>query len=196
MNRFLLILLLPAALLVASEAGLAQKKMDRCEQGANTPRNWEVIGRDYVYFDYILCPPALDPPQPLVGIWITGRGEGISVEKWAQDRNGADVVVVFHGKKKAFTLYRDLNAIPLKVFKAERRSAVPEDISKQPFLAEGSSLVPLGNLTPESAERVRKVFESADTIIKTAQRRVALLHETERIADILNALEKPLKPLQ
>jgi hypothetical protein len=52
------------------------------------------------------------PPRPAVSIWITMRGNGIAVEKWKQDDNGADTVAVFDGKKKAYTLYRHLNAVP------------------------------------------------------------------------------------
>jgi hypothetical protein len=193
MRKFLLTLILAATLLASTEAVFGQKKKDQCQEGPNRPRNWEVIGNKYVYFDYILCPSDMNPPQPLVRIWITMDGNGIAVEKWAQNREGAEIISVFNGKKKAYTLYRDLDTIPLKVFKAESRKGVPADMGKHPFLAEGSSLIPFENLTPESAEKVKKVFESADTIIKAAQRKVALLHETPRIETIINALDQPLK---
>ena len=194
MRNFLLTLLLATTLVVApAGAGFGQKNQAQCEQSSKTERNWELLGQDYVYFDYILCPLGMNPSNPLVRIWITTRGDGIAVEKWAQDRDGADIVSMFNGKKKAYTLYRDLNAIPLKVFKAESRSGVPAETGRQPFLAEGSNLVPLENLTPESAERAKKVFENADILIKQAQRRVALLRETPRIAVIVEALSSPLK---
>jgi hypothetical protein len=193
MRKFLLPLLFAAALVAIADVGLGQQKPSQCEQGPNQPRNWELIGNDYVYFDYILCPADIKPPQPLVRIWITTQGDGVAVEKWAQGRDGADLISMFHGTKKAYTLYRDLDAIPLKVFKAESRKSVPAGMSKQPFLIEGSDIIPLENLTAESAEKVKKAFESADIIIKSAQRKVALYHETPKIEAILDALNKPLK---
>jgi hypothetical protein len=193
MRKFLLTLILAATPLAPADAVFGQKKQTDCQQGSNLPRNWDLIGRDYVYFDYVLCPADINPAQPLVRVWITTRGNGFAVEKWAQGRDGADIVSVFYGKKKAYTLYRDLDAVPLQMFKAERRSSVPQDMSKQPFMAEGASLIPFENLTPESAEKAKKVFESADTIIKAAQNKVALLHESPRIAVIVDALDKPLK---
>jgi hypothetical protein len=180
-------------MVVPAGAGLGQKKQSQCEQAAQTNRNWELIGHDYVYFDYVLCPANMNPPNPLIRIWITTHGDGLAVEKWAQDRDGADVVSMFNGKKKAYTLYRDLNAIPLKVFKAESRSGVPAETGKQPFIAQGTDLIPLENLTPDSAERARKVFENADVLIKTAQSKASLLHETSRIAAIFESLNSPLK---
>ena len=193
MRKFLLTLILAITPLALADAVFAQKKQADCQQGSNLPRNWDLIGRDYVYFDYVLCPADINPAQPLVRVWITTRGNGFAVEKWAQGRDGADIVSVFYGKKKAYTLYRDLAAVPLQMFKAERRSSVPEDMSKQPFMAEGPNLIPFENLAPESAEKAKKVFESADTIIKAAQNKVALLHESPRIAVIVDALDKPLK---
>ena len=188
MRKSLLTLLLAATLAASAGAGSAQKKQAQCEQGTNQPRNWELLGQDYVYFDYVLCPAGMNPPQPLVRVWITTRGDGIALEKWAQDRDGTDVISMFHGKKKAYTLYRDLNAVPLTVFKADRRSAVPPDMADKPFLVEGPNLIPSENLTPESAAEVKKAFENADEIIKTAQRKVALLLEAPRIGVIVEAL--------
>ena len=194
MRKYLIALLFFAALGSApAGTGHAQKVPSRCEQAFKGERNWEVIGGEYVYFDYVLCPLGTDPPSPLVMIWLTKSGDGIAVEKWAQARDGADLVNVFHGKKKTYTLYRDLNAVPLKVFKAERRSTVPSGLAGQPFLQDGSSLVPLGNLTPESAARVTKVFENADALVKQAERKVALIRATERIGAIVAALDSPLK---
>jgi hypothetical protein len=174
-------------------AGSGQKKPAQCELGPNQPRNWELLGENYVYFDYVLCPADLNPPQPLVRIWITTRGEGIAVENWTKGRDSADVVSMFHGKKKDYTLYRDLNAIPLTVFKAEKRSSVPADMAGQPFMAEGVNLVPLENLTSESADKVKKVFETADAIIKSAQRKTPLLYEAPKIGVIVDALDTPPK---
>lgn len=193
MHKFQLALLLTVALAASASLVSGQKKQAQCEQGPNQPRNWELLGKDYVYFDYSLCPAGMNPPQPLVRVWITTRGEGIAVEKWVQDRDGTDVVSMFHEKKKVYTIYRDLNAVPLTVFKAERRSSVPADMAGQPFLAEGNSLIPFENLTPESAEKVRKVFENADAIIKSAQHKVALIFEAPRIGVIVDALDTPLK---
>lgn len=193
MHRFLLVLLLVAALPSPVGAGLGQKKKDPCEQGPILPRNWEQIGRDYIYFDYVLCPADVDPPSPLVRIWITTQGNGFALEKWAGDRQGADVVAVFYGKKRSYTLYRDLKAIPLKLFKAERRSGVPDEISSQPFLGEGVNLIPLENLTPESAKKIRKVFENADVLIKTAEAKKGLLPEAPRMGSVTEALNEPMK---
>ncbi len=194
MLRVLLTFLFATVLVMMSfAAAFAQNKPAQCEQAPRTDRNWEVIGIEYVYFDYILCPANTQPPSPLVKVWITTNGNGFAVEKWAQDRDGADTVSVFYGSKRAFTLYRDLNAIPLRIFKAERRTAVPAEIGKQPFMGEGTTLVPLENLTPDSAERVRKVFEVTDGLIRAAQKKVPLLRETTRIAVIVEALELPLK---
>jgi hypothetical protein len=137
----------------------------------------------------------MDPASPLVRIWITIQSDGIALEKWAQDRDGADIVSVFHGKKKVYTLYRDLSAIPLKVFKTESRSGVSSEIGKQPFLAEGPTLAPLENLTLESVDRARKVFEHADVLIRKAQRQLSLNGEPLRIVTIVDALDKPLKLL-
>ena len=194
MRKILLTLLFATALtvLLPVGAGFGQKKESQCEQAAQTIRNWELIGRDYVYFDYVLCPANMDPPSPLVRVWITTHGDGIAVEKWAQDRDGADVVSMFNGKKKAYTLYRDLNAIPLHVFKAESRSGVSPETGKQLFLAQGNSLIPLENLTPDSAERAKRVFENADVLIRTAQTKAALLHDASRMGAILESLNRPL----
>lgn len=194
MRKFLLALLLlsttPAA---PAGAEPGQKKKAQCEQAAKVQRNWESIGREYVYFDYILCPAGMDPPNPLVRVWITARGNGYAVEQWAQDRDGADSVSVYHDKKMAYTLYRDLNAIPLKMFAAERRSGVPADAAGQPFLLEGVELIPLKNLAPDAAERARKVFEDADILIKKARDKVPLLHEIRTITGILESLNRPFK---
>lgn len=196
MHRLLLAPLCAAALtLAAAGAGRArqQKTSAQCEQAPKGERNWEQLNGEYVFFDYALCPPGVEPASPLVMVWLTTRGDGISVEKWERGRDGADLVTVFHGKKKAFTLYRDLAAVPLKVFKAERRSTVPSETAARPFLQEGNSLVPAENLTPESAARVAKVFESADGLVRRAQGKVALIRETERISAIVDALARPLK---
>jgi hypothetical protein len=93
MRRFLLALLIAAALPLGAASG--QKKQSRCETAARIERNWEVIGQDYVFFDYVLCPPGIDPPQPLVRVWITTAGNGFGLEKWAPGADGADVVSVF-----------------------------------------------------------------------------------------------------
>jgi hypothetical protein len=192
--RKILFTLLFATITVLLPVGavLGQKKQSQCEPAAQTNRNWELIGRDYVYFDYVLCPANTNPPNPLIRVWITTHGDGIAVEKWAEERDGADVVSVFNGKKKAYTLYRDLSAIPSQVFKAESRSGVPAETGKHLFLAQGTNLVPLENLTPDSADRARKVFENADMLIRTAQSKGALLHDNSRIAVIIESLNRPL----
>lgn len=193
-KKWLLALLLVNALAAApAGAGYAQNKQGQCEQGPRTERNWEVLGGRYVFFDYTLCPADTKNANPLVRVWITTDGNGIAVEKWAADRDGADVVSMFHGKKKVFTLYRDLKAIPLKIFKAESRANVPADTGARPFWSEGSNLVPFENLTPESAERAKKVFESADLVVKSAQAKVQLIRESQRIGIIVDALDRPLK---
>jgi hypothetical protein len=195
MRRLLLTLLFFTALTSAPAGAVRaqQKTSARCEQAPKGERNWEMLKNDYVYFDYVLCPPGLDPPSPLVRVWLTTKGDGISVEKWEQGRDGADLVAVFHGKKKAYTLYRDLAAVPLNVFKAERRSNVPAETAARPFLQEGSSLIPAENLTPESAARVAKAFENADVLVRRAQGKVTLLRETARIEVVVDSLDRPLK---
>lgn len=194
MSNSLLTLLFAAALVVApAGAGQVQKKPDKCEQGPRTERNWEQMDKEYVSFDYILCPADLTPREPLVRVWLTWSGKGLAVEKWASDRDGADLVVMYHGKTKAYTLYRDLNAVPLKVFKAESRSVVPVEQARQPFLREDPNLIPFENLTPESSERVKKVFENADVLIKKAQSKVSLLYESPRITTIVESLQSSLK---
>jgi hypothetical protein len=170
-----------------------QKKPDKCERAALTARNWDMVGRDYVYFDYVLCPPGLQPPSPLVRVWLTTRGDGFAIEKWAEGREGADAVSLYHGKKRAFTLYRDLDAVPLALLTAKGRSAVPSETAKRPFLLEGVKLIPLDNLTKESAERVGKVFGSADALVRQAQRKGILLHEMPNIEVIVEALEQPIE---
>ena len=198
MRKYLLAVLFFAALGAApAPTGHAQKVPKGCEQAYKGERNWEQLaGGGYVYFDYVLCPAGIDPPGPLVMVWLTKDGDAVAVEKWAQGREGAELLNVFHGKKKAYTLYRDLAAVPLKVFKAERRAAVPSLMAGEPFLQEGSSLVPLGNLTPESAARVTKAFGSADALIKQAERKGALIRETESIEAVVAALAVPLKTQQ
>ena len=173
--------------------GRGQKKPAECEMASSVDRNWEQIERDYVFFDYVLCPPGLQPPAPLVRVWLTTRGDGFAIEKWAEGRDGADSVSVYRVKKRALTLYRDLGAVPLTIFKAERRSAVPSGMTAQPFMQEGINLIPLENLKPESAERVRKVFESADILVRAAQRRTTLLNDSPKIGVIVTALAQPLK---
>jgi hypothetical protein len=193
MRKFGFTLLLGLTLSLTAGAAFGQQKSERCEDGARSPRNWELFGRDYVYFDYVLCPADLKPPRPLVRVWITTRGEGYAVERWAPARERADVVSVFHGKKKAYTLYRDLDAVPLEMLKAERRPLIPAELSSQPFMLQDVQLVPLVNFTPESAERARKIFESADAIIQTAQKKTPLLYASTRIGALVEALEQPLK---
>jgi len=175
-------------MLAPAGEGFGQKKQAKCEEGPRGTRNWELIGRDYVYFDYVICPADMDPALPLVRVWITTRGKGIAVEKWSQDRGGADSVAVFDGEKRAYTLFRDLKAVPLKMLKAERRLGVPADIAGQPFMAKGLDLIPIQNLTPDSAERVKKVFENADTVIKKAEAKAVLLYESPRIGAIAESL--------
>jgi hypothetical protein len=195
--RYLLLIHLFASLLTAQQAGagIVKNKPPKCEQAAPAVRNWDVIEDEYVYWDYLLCPPD-EKSNPLVKVWLTGRGDAYSVEKWAQERDGADAVVVYRGTKKDFILYRDLNAIPLSMFKAERRSAVPAETASRPFMAKGSSLVPLENLTPESAERVVKIFQSGDVLVRQAQARGALLRDTPKIRVIFEAMNVPLKELK
>jgi hypothetical protein len=194
MRKILLTSLFGAVLAAAPVGtGSGQQQQAKCEQADQSERNWELLEHDYVYFDYILCPAGMNPPNPLVRIWITTRGDGIAVEKWAQGRDGADSVSMFHGKKKAYTIYRDLSAIPLEMFNSEARSAVPAGVAGRPFLDEGPILIPLNNLTPDSAARVIKAFESADRLVERAQRKVALLREAERIATLVEALDRPLK---
>lgn len=179
-----------------ANSGSVIKRPAKCEQAAPAERNWEEFNGEYVYWDYIVCPPGAEPSGLLVKVWLTGRGDGYSLEKWSPGRDGADAVVVYHRTKKAFTLYRDLDAIPLKMFKAERRSSVPAETAKQPFLAQGSSLIPLENLTPQSAERVTKIFESSDVLVRQSQRKMALIRETAKIETIFTSLKEPLKEQQ
>jgi hypothetical protein len=194
MRKVLLILLSATALAVSQGgAGQGQKKQAKCEESAKTDQNWVLMGQDYVYFDYVVCPADMNPASPLVRIWITTNGDGIALEKWAQERDGADNISLFHGKKKAYTLYRDLSAIPLKVFKSESRAGVSAEVGSQPFLAEGPTLAPLENLTPESVDRAKKVFENADVLIRKAQSKLSLNGEPLRIVAIVDALDKPLK---
>ena len=173
--------------------GRGQKKPDKCELSAKTVRNWDLIENEYVFFDYVLCPPGLQPPAPLVRVWLTTRGDGFAIEKWAAGRDGADAVSVYRGKKRAFTLYRELAAVPLTIFKAESRSAVPADMAAQPFMQEGVNLIPFENLKPESAEKVRKVFDGADILVRAAQNRNVLLNDSAKIGVIVKALAQPLK---
>ena len=188
MRRVFLMLLLAATVLAPAGAGLGQKKEGKCEDGPRGTRNWELIGRDYVYFDYVLCPAGAEPPSPLVRVWITTRGQGIALERWSQDREGADSVAVFDGKKKAYTLFRDLKAVPLKMLKAETRAGIPADMGGRPFLAKGTELIPFENLTPDSGERVEKVFGNADAGVKKAGAKVPLLYEAPRIGVITESL--------
>lgn len=196
--RYLFITHLLAISLAAqhANAGSVIKKPEKCEQAAPAQRNWEEFDGEYVYWDYIVCPPGAESSGLLVKVWLTGRGDGYSLEKWSPERDGADAVVVYHRTKKAFTLYRDLDAIPLKLFKAERRSSVAAETARRPFLAQGSSLIPLENLTPQSAERVTKIFESGDVLVRQAQRKMVLLRETAKIEVIFKALKEPLKEQQ
>lgn len=194
MRKYLLTLMLTLTVAASlGDAALGQKKQAQCEQSSKTVRNWSLIGRDYVYFDYILCPASEDAQEPLVKVWITTRGNGYSVEKWAQDRDGADAISMFHDKKQAYTLYRDLNAVPLTLFKAERRAAVPANIGSESFLLEGSRLIPLKELTPQSAEMVKRVFKNADIVIRRAQDKVPLIAESHRLGAIAESLDEILK---
>jgi hypothetical protein len=172
-------------------------KPARCEQAAAMARNWDVIeSGEYVYWDYLLCPPDVKPANPLVKVWLTGRGEGYSLERWAAGRDAADLVTAYDGTKRAFTLYRDLDAVPLALFKAERRPGVAAETARSPFLFRGTSLIPVENLAGESAERVRKVFASADHLVRQAQLKKALLHDMAQIEAIFDALKRPLKEQQ
>jgi hypothetical protein len=193
--RKILFTLLVTITVAASPAGVGfgQKKQAQCEQSSKAVRNWALIDRDYVYFDYVLCPASAEPQNPLVRVWITTRGNGYAVEKWAQDRDGADAISMFHEKKQAYTLYRDLNAVPLTLFKAERRAAVSGDMGRQPFLLEGSYLLPMEKLKPDSVEMVKRAFNNADIIIKKAQGKVALLHEAPRLGALVDSLDGLLK---
>ena len=194
MRRALITLLIvTSVVMLPIEVGRGQIKKAQCQTIAPGEQNWALMGQDYVYFDAVLCPADMDPANPLVRIWITSNGDGIAVEKWSQSRNGADLVSVFHGKKKVYTVYRDLNAVPLSVFKAERRSGVATEVAKLPFFVEGTTLAPFENLTPDSAERASKTFENADILIKTAEAKGAPINETVRILTIIDALDKPLK---
>lgn len=182
-------------ILVLGFAGLArgQGKDKRCEEGNAYPRNWIQAEREYIYFFYELCPPDLTPPRARVKVLITSAGKKISIEKWASDRPGADSVTIFSDDKKIYTLYRDLKAVPLQFFKQERRSVVPAEMAAQPFMIEGSALVPSENLLPESAEQVRKVLENADVLIKKAEMKVALLFDSPRIEALVVATERKIK---
>lgn len=194
MRKFLLTLLfIITAAASPAGVGFGQKKQAQCEESSKAVRNWALIERDYVYFDYILCPAGIEPQKPLVWVWITTRGNGYAVEKWAPDRDGADAVSMFHDKKKAYTIYADLDAVPLTLFKAERRAAVPANMSSQPFLLEGAQLIPLENLPPDSAEAFKYIFKNADVLIKKAQGKVPLLHESPRIGALADSLDKLLK---
>lgn len=196
MRKLLAALLLAAASpagagLAQTGEGYLQKKRAGCEQAPRTDRNWEQLPQGTVYFDYELCPPGLEPAAPLVMILLTTHGDVVSVEKWAQGRDGADFVAFYRGKKVAFTLYRDLAAVPAKVFKPERRSGVPAETAARPFLVDGAKLIPFENLTEESAERVAKVLEGADTLVKRAQAKVSLIREAERLRLIVDLLDRP-----
>ena len=100
---------------------------------------------------------------------------------------------MYDGTKRAFTLYRDLDAVPLALFKAERRSGVSAETARSPFLFRGTSLIPVENLAGESAARVRKVFASADHPVRQAQLKKALLHDVPQIEAIFDSLKRPLK---
>lgn len=202
------ILFLPTAFKSAGTA-LGQKKRGECVQAARKERSRDKVGQDYVYMDYVLCSPGMEPPNPLVRVWMTTRVEQadvakwgpsrdgadlqINVERWSAGRDGADLVSVSHGGKTAYTLYRDLDAVPLQLFKAERRAAVPTEMAGQPFVREGGTLIPLENLTPESAERVRKVFEDADALVRLAQRKTTLNQDSKRISGMVESLKDPPK---
>lgn len=202
-------ILFSTATFKSAGAGVGQKNRGECVQARRKERTSGKVGKDYVYMDYVLCSPDMDPPNPLVRVWLTtrldpmyeGKWEAsrkgadlqIDVEKWVSGRDGADLISVSHGRRSDYTLYRDLSAVPLEVFKAERRSDVPAEVSSQPFLLEGPSLIPLENLTPESAERVRKVFEDADALVKRAEGRKTLNEESKRILAMVESLNSPFK---
>ena len=201
MRRFLVTFLSAACATLATAAGArAQtsqdgyivKKRAECESASRTEQHWETLGQGKVYFDYVLCPAGLEPPSPLVMILITAHvKDQVVVEKWAKGRDGADLVALLHGRKVAFTLYRDLAAVPLNVFKAERRAGVPAEIARRPFVVEGPRLIPFEHLTPDSAERVERIFRDADVLVRHAQEKAALIRDWERIALMLKALDQP-----
>jgi hypothetical protein len=166
----------------------------QCRPNAPIERNWELIGHDYMYFGYTICPPAIaNDAHPLVTIWLTFRGDGISVAKWCTDRTGADQVSVSHGDKKAYTLFRDLNAVSIGLLKAESRPSIPAEIAAQPFLTEGKTLVPTVNLTPEAAERIKQIFATADTLIQKGENEQSLLHVSDKLAALADLLNHPFK---
>ena len=187
MPRLIIVLVGCAILAIVVPSASGQKK-SKCEEGPQGTSNWDMHGQDYVYFDYTICPAKMDPPTPLVRVMITTRGQGIALEKWIENRDGVDSIVVFDKKKTAYTLFRDLNAIPLKMLSADRRSAIPATMGTQPFLARGLDLVPFQSLSSEQSGRIKKVLDDADIIIKKAQGRLVLLYESKRIVDIASGL--------
>lgn len=201
MRKFLITLLFAACAALAApgeahaqtaQEGYIQKKPAGCESASRTEQNWETLGHSKVYFDYVLCPAGLKPPSPLVMILLTAHvSDQIAVEKWTKERDGADLVARMHGRNVAYTLYRDLAAVPTKVFKAERRAGVPAAIAARPFVVDGARLIPFENLTPDSAERVEKIFRDADVLVRHAQDKAALIRDWERIALMLKALDQP-----
>jgi hypothetical protein len=192
---FLLLSIVPLITVFVGSAFAQGKpdKPDKCEVGGRLPRNWAQFESIYVYFDYVLCPPDLKPARPLVQVWITGEGNSYEVDKLRVDRDGADVISVYRDKNKAFTLYRDLNAVPLSIFHADRRGQVPPEVAGKPFLQEGKLLIAFENLKSESGERVKKAFKGADAVIKAAERKVPLLHESSNIKEVYFALMTSLK---
>ncbi len=49
---------------------------------------------------------------------------------------------------------------------------------------------------PESAAKAKKVFESADILIRQAERKLSLLRDTARVAAVVDAIKNPLKAQQ
>jgi hypothetical protein len=78
------------------------------------------------------------------------------------------------------------------LLKSERRTEVAAEQRGQFFMARGAYLIPLQDFAPESAKRVSRAFENADTLIKFAQDKGVLLFEFPKIAALVETLEKPL----
>jgi hypothetical protein len=53
-----------SATLTPSGAAPGQKKKPECYQASLGDRNWAMMGNDYIYFDYVVCPSGADPSQP------------------------------------------------------------------------------------------------------------------------------------
>ena len=195
MRRLLIVSLLCASALAMRGDASGQKKQAPCRANPPIERNWELVGRDYMYFGYTLCPPDVaNDSRPLVTVWFTLRGDGISVVKWRKDRHGADQVSLSRGDKRAYIIFHDLDAIPVGLLKAESRGGIPAETAKQPFLAEGKTLIPAENLPPEAAQRIKKAFEYADALIQKGESEVSLLHESNKMVALADLLNRPFKP--